>query len=109
MDEKEPIFYKGMDLSFLPQGMDEGMQIKDFDGTVMEPLALAKKYGVNSVRLRLWNQPENVPEAKGYCSLAHTIGLAKEIKKYGMSFMLDFQIREIRQSRLRGQNCMERR
>lgn len=90
MDEKEPIFYKGMDLSFLPQGMDEGMQVKDFDGTVMEPLALAKKYGVNSVRLRLWNQPENVPEAKGYCSLAHTIGLAKKIKKYGMSFMLDF-------------------
>lgn len=90
MDGKEPVFYKGMDLSFLPQGMDEGMQVKDFDGTVMEPLALAKKYGVNSVRLRLWNQPENVPEAKGYCSLAHTIGLAKEIKKYGMSFMLDF-------------------
>lgn len=90
MDEKEPSFYKGMDLSFLPQGMDEGMQVKDFDGTVMEPLALVKKYGVNSVRLRLWNQPENVPEAKGYCSLAHTIGLAKEIKKYGMSFMLDF-------------------
>lgn len=84
------VFYKGMDLSFLPQGTDEGMQIKDFDGTVTEPLALAKKYGVNSVRLRLWNEPENVPEAKGYCNLAHTLGMAKEIKKYGMSFMLDF-------------------
>lgn len=84
------VFYKGMDLSFLPQGADEGMQTKDFDGTVMEPLALAKKYGVNSVRLRLWNEPENVPGAKGYCNLAHTLSMAKEIKKYGMSFMLDF-------------------
>lgn len=84
------VFYKGMDLSFVPRGTDEGMQIKDFDGTVMEPLALAKKYGVNSVRLRLWNQPENVPESKGYCNTEQTIAMAKEIKKYGMSFMLDF-------------------
>lgn len=84
------VFYKGMDLSFLPQGADEGMQIKDFDGTVMEPLALARKYGVNSVRLRLWNEPEKIPEAKGYCNLAHTLKMAKEIKKYGMSLMLDF-------------------
>lgn len=84
------VFYKGMDLSFLPQGADEGMQVKDFDGTVTEPLALAKKYGVNSVRLRLWNEPEKVPEAKGYCNLAHTLRMAKEIKKYGMSLMLDF-------------------
>ncbi len=84
------VFYKGMDLSFLPQGADEGMQVKDFDGTVMEPLALARKYGVNSVRLRLWNEPEKVPEAKGYCSLAHTLKMAKEIKKHGMSLMLDF-------------------
>ena len=84
------VFDKGMDLSFLPQGADEGMQVKDFDGTVMEPLALVKKYGVNSVRLRLWNQPENVPEAKGYCSPEHTIRMAKEIKKHGMRFMLDY-------------------
>ncbi|MCM1181881.1 MAG: arabinogalactan endo-1,4-beta-galactosidase [Roseburia sp.] len=90
MERKDTIFYKGMDLSFLPQGADEGMQVKDFDGTVMEPLALAKKYGVNSVRLRLWNEPERVPEAKGYCNLAHTIRLAKEIKRQDMSFMLDF-------------------
>lgn len=84
------VFYKGMDLSFVPQGKAEGMQVKDFDGTVMEPLALAKKYGVNSIRLRLWNQPENVPESKGYCNTAQTVSMAQEIKKYGMHFMLDF-------------------
>ena len=84
------VFYKGMDLSSLPQGIEEGMQVKDFDGMITEPLALAKKYGVNSVRLRIWNQPENVPEVKGYCSLAHTMKMAKEIKRHDMHFMLDF-------------------
>lgn len=84
------IFYKGMDLSFLPQGVEEGMKIKDFDGTEAEPLGLMKKYGVNAVRLRLWNEPERVAEAKGYCNLAHTLKLAKQVKQQDMNFMLDF-------------------
>lgn len=84
------VFYKGMDLSFVPQGEAEGMVIKDFDETVMDPLDLAAKYGVNAVRLRLWNQPENVPEAKGYCGIEDTIAMAKRIRAHGMSFMLDF-------------------
>ncbi len=83
-------FYKGMDISWIPEELDRGMEIKDFDGTVMEPLELAKKYGVNAIRLRLWNEPANVPEAKGYCNLAHTIEVAKKIKEHDMSFMLDF-------------------
>ena len=83
-------FYKGMDVSFVPQCLDEGMVVTDFDGTVMHPLELAKKYGVNSIRLRLWNEPENMPQSKGYCSLAHTIAMAKKVKELGLSFMLDF-------------------
>ena len=83
-------FYKGMDISFVPQCVDEGMVIKDFDGTEMNPVEIAQKYGVNSIRLRIWNNPENVPEAKGYCSLEQTIAMARQVKKYGMSFMLDF-------------------
>ena len=56
----------------------------------MDPFDLMKKYGVNAVRLRLWNNPENVEEAKGYCDLEHTISMAKRIKEHDMSFMLDF-------------------
>ena len=48
-------FQKGMDLSFIPELEDAGVQVKDFDGTVMDPLDLVQKYGVNSVRLRIWN------------------------------------------------------
>lgn len=83
-------FVKGMDISFVPKNEEEGMVAKDFDGTPMDVLALAKKYGVNSIRLRLWNEPQNIPEAGGYCDLKHTIALAKRVKEQGMSFMLDF-------------------
>lgn len=83
-------FYKGMDISFLPQCLDEGMQVYDLDGTAIEPFALLRKYGVNAVRLRLWNEPERIPEAKGYCNFRHTLDMAKKIKENGMDFMLDF-------------------
>ena len=74
--KKRPDFYKGMDISFLPQYLDAGMRIKDLDGTETEPFSLMEKYGVNAVRLRIWHTPENGPESGGYCSLAHTIALA---------------------------------
>lgn len=83
-------FYKGMDISSLPQNLSEGMQVKDRDGSDTAPFELLKKYGVNAVRLRLWNHPECVPEAKGYCDLGHTLQMAREIKENDMSFLLDF-------------------
>lgn len=83
-------FYKGMDISFLTQCLDEGMQVRDMDGKPAEPFSLLKKYGVNSIRLRIWNHPENVKESKGYCSLDHTLQMARNIVANGMSFLLDF-------------------
>ncbi len=83
-------FKKGMDISFLPELEDKGMKIRDFDGKEIDAFDLAKKYGVNSIRLRLWNNPENVEESKGYCSLADTIAMAKRIKAHQMGFMLNF-------------------
>lgn len=83
-------FKKGMDISFLPELEDKGIKIKDFDGKEIDGFDLAKKYGVNAIRLRLWNNPENVEESKGYCNLADTIAMAKRIKAHQMSFMLNF-------------------
>lgn len=83
-------YIKGMDISFVPKNEAEGMVIKDFDQTPMDALVLAKKYGVNSIRLRLWNEPQNIPESGGFCDLPYTIALAKRAKEQGMSFMLDF-------------------
>ena len=87
---KRPDFYKGVDISFLPQCLDAGMKVKDLDGSQLEPFELLVKYGVNAVRLRLWHTPANVPESGGYCDLSHTIGMAEQIRKHGMQFMLDF-------------------
>ena len=83
-------FFKGMDISGLPQYLDNGMKLKDIDGTPMESFAFLKKYGVNSIRLRIWVNPENEPFSGGYCSLEHTLKMAKQIKDNDMSFMLDF-------------------
>jgi len=83
-------FYRGMDISSLPQGLAEGLQVRDRDGSETTPFELLKKYGVNSVRLRIWNDPEAVPEAEGYCSLEHTLRMAEKIKENHMSFLLDF-------------------
>lgn len=83
-------FYKGMDLSFVPQCLDAGMVLRDRDGTPLDALSLARAHGVNAVRLRLWNNPETVPESGGYCSLAHTLAFGREIRKAGLSFLLDF-------------------
>ncbi len=83
-------FYKGMDISFLQQCLEEGMQVYDRDGSAAEPFALLKKYGVNAIRLRIWNDPENVPESGGYCSLERTLAMARQIAAADMSFLLDF-------------------
>ena len=83
-------YYKGMDISFLQEYMEKGMKTYDLDGTQIDPLKLAKKHGVNAMRLRIWHTPENVPESGGYCSLERTIVMAKKIKQDGFDFLLDF-------------------
>ncbi len=87
---KKTDFHKGMDISGLPRYLDEGMQIRDLDGSLIEPFAFLKKYDVNSIRLRIWVNPENEPYSKGYCNLEHTLRMAKQVKENGMKFMLDF-------------------
>lgn len=83
-------FYKGMDVSFLPELEDKNIQFYDSDGKPMDVFSILEKYGVNSIRLRIWNEPERVPEAGGYCNLAHTVEMARRIKAHHMHFVLDF-------------------
>ncbi len=83
-------FIKGMDISFLPEMLDRGAIFSDQYGNERNVFALLQENGVNSIRLRLWNEPENVPASKGYCNLEHTIKMAKKIKEYEMSFFLNF-------------------
>lgn len=84
------IFYKGMDISSLPEHIEGGEVFYTADGRCVDAFDLLEENHVNSVRLRIWNEPECVPDAKGYCNLAYTIQMAKRIKEKNMHFMLDF-------------------
>ncbi len=84
------VFYKGMDISSLLERLDHNMQVLDENQNPVEVFDLLEKYHVNSIRLRIWNQPELVSESGGYCNLADTIKMAKMIKQHNMHFVLDF-------------------
>lgn len=85
-------FIKGMDVSTLIE--EEACGAKYYDhGEPGELLQILKKYGCNSVRLRLWNDPydENGnPYGAGTNDLTKTIALAKRAKSLGMSVLLDY-------------------
>ncbi len=87
---KKPRFLKGADISSVPGKEDLGLVFRDQDGNPGDPLDLLAKNGINSIRLRIWNEPANVPESGGYCDLSHTIAMARRIKDHDMHFMLDF-------------------
>lgn len=83
-------FLKGMDISSLPSYWDRNNCFYNEQGESVSAFALLEEYGINSVRLRIWNDPQCVPEAQGYCDLTHTLAMAREIKAHGMHFFLDF-------------------
>ena len=49
-------FIKGMDVSTLPEEVALGARFYD-EGKEGDALEILKKYGANSLRIRLWNDP----------------------------------------------------
>jgi len=79
-------FAFGADLSFLKQAEDRGTVFKD--GTnAMSGLQIFKNHGYNWIRLRIFVEPVggNLPN-----NLAYTLAEAKDAKKLGYKFLLDF-------------------
>jgi arabinogalactan endo-1,4-beta-galactosidase len=79
-------FAFGADLSFLKQAEEHGMVFKD--GTNALPaLQIFKNHGYNWIRLRIFVEPvnNNLPN-----NLAYTLAEAKDAKKLGYKFLLDF-------------------
>src|SRR5882672_9851742 len=74
----------GADVSFLAQAEQKGVVFKD--GGVPKPcLQILKDHGYNWVRLRLFHTPTELPN-----NLDYTIALAKNAKKLGFKFLLDY-------------------
>ncbi|MCR5421133.1 MAG: glycosyl hydrolase 53 family protein [Lachnospiraceae bacterium] len=84
-------FIKGMDVSTLIE--EESLGAKYYDNGVKDDaLKILKRYGCNSVRLRLWNDPyskDGKPYGAGTNDIGKTIALSKRAKELGMSILLD--------------------
>lgn len=84
-------FIKGMDVSTLIEERELGA--KFFDGGVGgDALEILKKYGADSLRIRLWNHPyspEGKPYGAGTNDFEKLVKLAAEGKKLGYSWLLD--------------------
>ena len=74
----------GADLSFLKQAEDRGVVFKD-NGQGKPGLKIFKEHGYNWIRLRLFHIPTRLPN-----NLEYTIALAKEAKKLGFKFLLNY-------------------
>ena len=77
-------FLKGMDISFTNE-IEAGGGSYFENGEQRDILDILQRSGVNSIRLRIWNDP-----AGGYCNLERTLAMAKRIKSRGLHFLLDF-------------------
>lgn len=77
-------FIQGMDISFIDEIECAGGTY-EVNGRQEDVLVIMKNSGVNSVRLRIWNDP-----AGGFCNLERTLVMARRIKALDMHFLLDF-------------------
>jgi arabinogalactan endo-1,4-beta-galactosidase len=74
----------GADVSFLAQAEKDGVVFKD-SGSPKPGLEILKDHGYNWVRLRLFHTPDKLPN-----NLEYTIALARNAKKLGSKFLLDY-------------------
>lgn len=81
----EPLFYKGMDLSFQSELEKYDLVYKDENGKPITLLDYVSENGTNLVRLKLWHTPQN-----GQNSLSDVKAYALKIKSRNMDFLLDF-------------------
>lgn len=82
-------FAKGADVGWLPQMEATGYKFYDTDGVEKDCLQLLKDRGMNTIRLRVWVNP-NDDKASGHCSKEETVVIALRAQKMGMRIMIDF-------------------
>ena len=87
--QKEIPFAKGADVGWLPQMEATGYKFYDSDGNEKDCLQLLKDRGMNSIRLRVFVNP-NDDKASGHCSKEETITMALRAQKMGMRVMINF-------------------
>lgn len=82
-------FAKGADVGWLPQMEATGYKFYDSDGSEKDCLQLLKDRGINTIRLRVWVNPDS-DKASGHCSPQETVAMAVRAQNMGMRIMIDF-------------------
>jgi len=82
-------FVKGADVGWLPQMEATGYKFYNAQGVEQDCLDILKSYGINTIRLRTWVNPNN-DKASGHCSKDETVAMAVRAQKHGMRVMIDF-------------------
>lgn len=77
---------RGADVSWLTQMEASGRVVRDAAGNAGDQLDILKGYGINSVRLRVWVNPDS-----GWCNKADLVVKAKRAKAKGLRVMVDIQ------------------
>lgn len=86
-------FIKGADISTLLEAEQHGAKFYNQNGQQQDAIAILKANGVNTVRLRLWVDPQDASGntyGGGSNNLENTIALAKRVKAQGLKLLLDF-------------------
>ncbi len=86
-------FYNGIDTSSFKALIDEGAKFYNASGVEQHLFYILKDAGVNWIRLKLWVDPytsDSVSYGGGIGDLDSTLYMAKEAKKAGLNFLLDF-------------------
>ena len=85
-------YYKGMDISTLLEVEKCGAKFYDGKGPE-DALDILKRYDVNAVRIRLWNDPyseDGEPYGAGTNDFASVIALSRRAREKGFDILLDY-------------------
>lgn len=81
----EDFFTKGADISWVTEMESKGYSFRNREGKEMECTTLMKELGINTVRLRVWVNPQ-----EGWCAKEDVLLKAKRAQDLGMHIMIDF-------------------
>ncbi len=86
-------FVLGMDASSVVSLEASGVKYFDFDGKETDVFKVLADSGVNTIRVRVWNNPFD-KNGNGYgggnCTIDTAVEIGKRATKYGMNLMVDF-------------------
>ena len=82
-------FYKGADVSWVPQMEANGYYWLNASGVRQDILTILKGYGLSAIRLRTFVNPSSDP-VNGHCSITDTAAMAVRVKDAGMAVNIDY-------------------